>query len=347
MMCRTVWVATLAVLMVGVVVAPASAQIFDLADVVGGGNGTLPGTGTATGFPNNTGSVFLPQPGNMYVDGIFVPLAGAATQITSTGLTHDFSPFVSTGSTYGGPSNGATSNDPSNLNGNPNYTGDPYNHSIMTVHSNVGITFDLQAIRMTNPGISVFNANAGGACTINSEVFVLLDGSLVTQAGPFGNSNFTTISIPIPPTASYLTLAMGDGNTGGINCAHGYFGDPFLSNGTALRALSMSQPLPGTLQVENIGCTPLNPYITAYTFSPGAFPNGWFFGIDISWFNLLLQATDPLGPPTNGFFDANGGSLWVLPGGVPPGLTLYAVTVDIDPTTGQPTPTPPISFTTT
>ena len=167
------------------------------------------------------------------------------------------------------------------------------------------------------------------------------------QAGPFGGNNFLTIGVPIPPTASFLTLAMGDGNTLSINCAHGYFGDPFLSNGTPPCALSLSQPFPGTLQVENIGCTPLNPYVTAYTFAPGAFPMGWFFGIDIGWSNLIMQATDPLGPPTNGFFDANGGSLWILPGGVPPGLTLYSVTVDIDPLTGQPDPTPAISFTTT
>ena len=291
--------------------------------------------------------MFLAQAGNTYVDGIFVPLSNATTQVSSTGLTYDFSAFVSTALTYGGPTNGPTSNDPSLLNGNPNYTGDPFNHSIMTVHSNVGITFDLAAIRLANPTISVFNANAGGACSPSCEIFVLLDGSLVTQAGPFGNNNFAVVSVPIPPTASFLTLAVGDGNTGTINCAHGYFGDPFLSNGTPPCSLSLSQPFPGTLQVENIGCTPFNPYVTAYTFSQGAFPAGWFFGIDIGWANLIMQAMDPLGPPTNGFFDVNGSSLWILPGGVPPGLTIYAVTIDIDPTTSQPNPTPAISFTTT
>ncbi|NRA97287.1 MAG: hypothetical protein HRU14_13875 [Planctomycetes bacterium] len=289
----------------------------------------------------------MAQPGNTYVDGIFVPLPGATTQITSSGLNYDFSPFVSTSMTFGGPTNGPTSNDPSNLNGNPNYTGDPFNHSIMTTHSNVGITFDLQAIMLANPGITVFNANGGGACSPSCEVFVLIDGGLVVQAGPFGYNNFQVVSVPIPPTASFLTLATGDGNTGSINCAHGYFGDPFLSNGSPPCALSFSQPVPGSLQVENIGCTPLNPYVTAYTFNQGAFPGGWFFGIDIGWANLISQATNPLGPPTNGFFDANGGSLWILPAGVPPGLTIYAVTIDIEPVTGQPNPTSAISFTTT
>lgn len=328
------------------ITTPSIGQIFDLADVVGGGNGTLPGTGSATGFPTNGAGVFLAQPGNTYIDGIFVPLPGAPTQITSTGLMHDFSPFVSTSMTVGGPNNAAPSNDPSNLGANPNYTGDPFNHSIMAMHSNVGITFDLAAIRMVNPTISVFTANAGGACSVRCEIFVLVDGSLVTQAGPFGNNNFASISVPIPATANYLTLAMGDGNTGSINCAHGYVGDPFLSNGSPPCSLSITQPVPGSLQVENIGCTPFNPYVTAYTFNAGNFPSGWFFGIDIGWNALVNQATDPLGPPTNGTFDMNGGSLWILPGGVPPGLTIYAVTLDIDPITTLPNPTPAISFTT-
>ncbi|MAB89611.1 MAG: hypothetical protein CMJ90_09160 [Planctomycetes bacterium] len=345
MITRFVWVSV--IVAVCGMATPAAAQIFDLADVVGGGNGSLPGTGTPTGFGTNAAAVFAPQPGNTYVDGIFVPLSGGTTQVTSSGLTYDFSPFVSTPLTFGGPFNGPTNNDPSTLNGNPNYTGDPFNHSIMTAHSNVGITFDLQAIRLVNPSITVFNVNAGGACSVRCETFVLIDGGLVAQAGPFGNNNFQALSVPVPLTASFLTLVMGDGNSGSINCAHGYLGDPFLSNGSPPCALSLSQPFPGTLQVENIGCTPFNPYVTAYTFNPGAFPLGWFFGIDISWTVLIAQATSPLGPPTNGFFDTNGGSLWILPGGVPAGLSIYAVTIDIDPVTGQPNPTPAISFTTT
>ena len=132
---------------------------------------------------------------------------------------------------------------------------------------------------------------------------------------------------------------MGDGNTGSINCAHGYFGDPFLSSGAPPCALLMAQPVPGSLQVENIGCTPFRQYVTVTTFSPGAFPNGWFFGLDISWGDLLFQATLP-GPPFNGILDANGGSLWLLPSGVPAGITIYAVTVEIDLVSGLPNPTP-------
>lgn len=330
------------------IASPAFGQIFDLADTIGGGNGTLPGTGSATSFPNNGGAVFLPQAGNTFVDGIFVPLPSGPTQINSSGATFDFSPFVATSQTNGGPGNGATPwiNDPSNLNGNPDYTGDPFNHSIISMHAVVGVTFDLQAILATNPNITVFNTNAGGSCAPRCEFFVIIDGTLVAQGGPLSGNNFTPVSVPIPSTAGFLTLAMGDYNTASINCAHGYFGDPHLSSGAPPCSLIMAQPVPGSIQVENIGCTPFNPYVTAYTFNQGAFPNGWFFGIDIPWYDLIWQATTPVGQPTNGTFDVNGGSLWVLPAGVPPGLTIFAVTVDIDPMTGQPNPTPAVSFTT-
>ena len=66
-------------------------QVFDLADTVGGGNGTLPGTGLAFSYPTNGASLFLTQPTNQFVDGIFVPLANGSTQINSSGGTFDFS----------------------------------------------------------------------------------------------------------------------------------------------------------------------------------------------------------------------------------------------------------------
>ena len=88
-------------------------------------------------------------------------------------------------------------NDPSNLNGNPDYTGDPFNHSLLSLHAVVGITFDLQAILTVNPTITLFTANAGGSCANRCEYFVLVDGSLVAQGGPHGNNTFDSVSVPI------------------------------------------------------------------------------------------------------------------------------------------------------
>ena len=59
--------------------ATTPARIFDLADAVGGGNGSLPGTGAATPPPSTPGRVFLSQPTDTHVDDIFVPLSRRST----------------------------------------------------------------------------------------------------------------------------------------------------------------------------------------------------------------------------------------------------------------------------
>jgi hypothetical protein len=60
------------------------------------------------------------------------------------------------------------------------------------------------------------------------------------------------------------------------------------------------------------------------------------------WINSLA-----LGPPFFGSFDSSGGSLFTIPAGVPPGITVYAVTVDANMVLLVPiSVTPPVTFTT-
>lgn len=101
----------------------------------------------------------------------------------------------------------------------------------------------------------------------------------------------------------------------------------------------------GSVSVVNSGCNPLSTYVTAATLNAGAFPHGWFFGVDIP-FSALLSLVS-VGPPFFGTLDASGSSTFLVPGGIPTGLTFYVVTVVLDPATGLPASSSvPIAFTT-
>ena len=68
-------------------------------------------------------------------------------------------------------------------------------------------------------------------------------------------------------------------------------------------------------------------------------PGFYFIGnsgssLDINFLGLLQEVA--FGPPFYGTLDASGSSLYTVPAGMPSGLTLYAVTVTLDQTTGVP-----------
>lgn len=217
-------------------VAQSPPNAFDLADACRGGDGTFPGTGTMDEYPINRGGFALPPAGYTFVVGTFPVLANGPSDITDPAGTNplqfDFSAFVGNTQSNGGPANGLATgtlaiNDPSNLAGNPDYTGDPANHSIMMCHASVGITFDLNAIRAVFPNFGWFVANAGSSCNPTGYV-VLVDGELRASGGGTSGNQFERITVPIESTASLLTLASTDNNSGTINCAHAFYGDPWL-----------------------------------------------------------------------------------------------------------------------
>ncbi|HYC77070.1 MAG TPA: hypothetical protein VEI02_05520, partial [Planctomycetota bacterium] len=91
--------------------------------------------------------------------------------------------------------------------------------------------------------------------------------------------------------------------------------------------LVMSSPLgAGSLQVNINNGTPNAPYFMAVALAAGAFPNGWFFGVDIPLNDLVNEYI--AGPPFIGLLDASGNFQFGPFPGLPSGLTLYAVAVD-------------------
>lgn len=93
----------------------------------------------------------------------------------------------------------------------------------------------------------------------------------------------------------------------------------------------LSQPsgLAGDLIFTNGGGTAGNPYLNAISLTQGAFPNGWFYGVDIP-FNLLVSEY-LLGSPFSGVLNVVGGALGSISGPLPPGIQLYAVGVEFLP----------------
>lgn len=204
--------------------------VFDLADAVGGGNGTLPGTGGFGDLAAMEG-VYSNFAANVFVDGTFVPNRTPGTVvIDGAGHTYDFDAHNNTGF-YNVWRNGLNlDTDPSNTNGLPDFNGDPDNHSLLSGHASKGITFDLEAVRqVTGRHIASFTATIGDSRPkINGSIsyFVFVDGVLVTNRTNITDSeDFVTVNEV--STGRYLSIAITDANND-ASCDHGYLGDPFL-----------------------------------------------------------------------------------------------------------------------
>ena len=108
------------------------------------------------------------------------------------------------------------------------YAGD--GHSLLGLHANAGITFDVQAIRnQTHYGRLQFSATVGyGGRTVepSAEFRVLIDGQQVA-AGRLGRNDTAAIDLTVQPNQRFLTLISTDGGNG---YSHDQisFGDPRL-----------------------------------------------------------------------------------------------------------------------
>lgn len=209
----------------------------NLASLVAGGNGFTQGdikTGIdpATGrinletiqAYNRMGSGYRRVSGRPAVDGVFVPDGGAgANVVTSAG--HTFDAFPDTDSyywsditaspyiikeDYGAIQNLTISLDQS---GSKETRAD-----FILLHSNAGITFDLDKIRQSFPQreISGFKSTCGVSQNVSakkrSEMWVLLDGECVFHCEMNGkDTGVRNIDIPIASQQRFLTLATTDG----------------------------------------------------------------------------------------------------------------------------------------
>jgi hypothetical protein len=103
-------------------------------------------------------------------------------------------------------------------------------------------------------------------------------------------------------------------------------------------------PAPGELHLRRRRGIPGDLYFTALTIVPGAFPNGWFFGLDplVSDLDAFLASGNPA---FVGWLDAAGehdfGAF-----GLPPGVPLQGVALDVDPTLSWLQASVPVAVTT-
>ena len=222
---------------------------YSLSDALAKGDGSFPGTG-------NPGTSAITSLNNQdfsgryaIVDGAFVPQNEGETVISTSGLIFDFSAKTGISQHDGIPSRGPfTHTDPSlqinNLGTNPDYSGDPENHAYIDMHATVGVTYNLNKIRLNygaGATINRFTARFGSATGAKINYWVILDG-VESHYGELlsGSPEARDVDIPLTDDNVYLTLVIADANTGTINNAHGYIGDPILhSTGLATDAAAI------------------------------------------------------------------------------------------------------------
>jgi hypothetical protein len=205
----------------------------NLADIVGGGNGLgtrQPGEGinpltgkigtTAVGDREGNGR-YMPVPASPYIDGVFVPDDRNAPVIVSS-KGHIFTDCPKTNNIFffeimnGVGVLSADSTEVTLLGGR--VCGTPDYPSLM-MHANLGITFDLNAIRADLPEAEItrFAADAGLSSLAtreegNADVWVLVDGKLrFSRKGIREKGKAFSIEVDIKKSDRFLTLVTTDG----------------------------------------------------------------------------------------------------------------------------------------
>lgn len=213
----------------------------NLADIVGGGNGlgsgkAGAGISAATGkpVPNKQGYVagvvansFVRIGG--LIDGVVVP-GGGDVPITSSGIIAKNIGKTTAGA-WDAIRNGPVNDQKSTTISGINYASS--GHSLLGLHANAAITFDLQHMReILKTKELVFRAAVGyggrpADGTGKADARVLLDGqSLVVRAGIGPATEDPPVTLPIPMGVRYLTLMATEGTDGAIGHDQVYFGDP-------------------------------------------------------------------------------------------------------------------------
>jgi hypothetical protein len=208
-----------------------------LADIVGGGNGLGkvhsligldPGTGHYTSSidqrARSSKNPYNPVPDSKFIDGVFVPDGGQDSEIVISSLndrfpcpdtrgnyTHDISVFT-------GDIEKQHSTIRPAVFGGHNYT----DNQILMIHSNAGLTFDLQAIRQSLPtlGITHFKAFGGfsEALSVKTDFpdvdfWVVVDGQIRYEKKAITlKNNEVDFNIELSPQDRFLTLIVTDGS---------------------------------------------------------------------------------------------------------------------------------------
>ena len=208
-------------------------QRLSLADLVGHGNGLGSGQGdvyvdpvhgyTDSHYGSSQDNAYHVQEGNPFVDGLFIPNGSTRQVISSQGHVFPDCPGTN-GECYANlganPSQGVWATDMRT--GIIRFDGQDYgdpDHPCLVMHANLGITFDLRAIRaicpdiemtrfMSRIGIADFQERAG----CNADFWVLVDGQVrVSRRHVAQKNSLTEVSIELRPSDRFLTLVTTDG----------------------------------------------------------------------------------------------------------------------------------------
>ncbi|MEI6235587.1 MAG: DUF1553 domain-containing protein [Planctomycetota bacterium] len=300
-----------------------SGEPLDLADMVGGGDGHGNGVKGA-GIVLETGAVKTtklamqlnvktnalhtptfeskPKPPS-FIKGVFLPNGGDdATVKIADGVVLKNFPHTN------GQSWDAVRNGTLNAQVHTKLNGVDYStagHSVLGLHANAAIVFDLAEIRKTHgldalsfSAVVGFGANAAAAKS-KADFALYLDAERIVHRPGLVKTDTAVIDVPIPATARYFTLMATDGGDG-ISSDLLFLGDARLRSDAALKALSdadratlaalkserdtlqksvtklpdppmvyavVSQEKPPPVRVQRRG----NPEDTAQEVSPGAF----------------------------------------------------------------------------
>jgi hypothetical protein len=200
----------------------------NLADIVGGGNGLgtgkidmgidpISGKFSKESWGTRTAAnAYHPVPANPYVDGVFVPNGRTPQIVSSQGHRFDQCPVTSGLSCERIGSSPVRSLD-SRIVQNTEIT-DSLAHSLL-VHSNMGITFDLQAIRNYLPGVKIarFQSKFGirqwaiHPTASNADFWVLVDGKLRYTKQQVKINEPYSVDIELLEQDRFLTLIETDG----------------------------------------------------------------------------------------------------------------------------------------
>ena len=228
-----------------------SIKTLDLVDVVAGGDGS--GKARGCGIDPTTGNVSATQSVETdlssdgryhnvkerpFIDGVFIPNSGKSpVQLDSA--SHFFSGFSNiTGKSWGNIwaggefPNGRFGNISCRLLRGFDYSS-PW-HSMLGIHANKGITFDLETIRRANPqwDLTKFLSVAGNPISESfpnkCDIWVFVDGQTrFCRQGITFEDGELKIVVPLNNQARFLTFVATDGGDGSVMDAV-IFGDPRL-----------------------------------------------------------------------------------------------------------------------
>jgi cytochrome c553 len=211
----------------------------DLADIVAGGDGRGGGKKGA-GIDARNGKVVdekprgylsaitlnTPKPGpTKLVNAVFIPNGPGDVPVTTTGLTVQGVPETSKAG-WDAIRNGPVAKQHSTKLGDIDFAkGD---HTILGLHANAGITFDLAEIAATvpvvNPRFRAVVGYGGNTPEAGADYFVFVDGALAAQGRIGFDDGGTPLDISLPPGTKFLTLVATDAGNG-IGHDQIFFGD--------------------------------------------------------------------------------------------------------------------------